>query len=241
MGRTLSYASDEVSSRRTRTALLLCLCSAVCHVSGQSVPVCPSPSWVQFGSSCYTVDHVAQKTSLSIEPAREHCKGLGADIISINSKEENLFLVKTFQAKWEGPTEVLLGMFYDSDDNSLKWYDKSKVTFLNWKQEQLEDNNLNTCVIMNTQSGLWDITDCDRFSESAVLCKYIPKENRTFDKKAMEIAIILIFTIVTLVVPIVVIIVNKRRNWPSRLPGAQVLPYSDEAFLVDTMESEDYA
>lgn len=245
MRRTLSYVAPEVSNRQTRIALLICLCSAVCCVSAQSVPgqeeECSPPLWVPFNSSCYTFVHVTQQNSLSIETARELCKDIGSDIISISSKEENLFLVNMFKMKWEGPKEVLLGMFYDSDENSLKWYDKSKVTFLNWGQVQLDNNNLNTCVKMYTQSGLWDVTDCDNFTESAALCKSSPKENRTFDKKTTMITLITTFTIIALVLSIVVVLLHKRRNWSSTLHRADVLPYSDAAGLVDTMEGEDYA
>ncbi|XP_073503189.1 CD302 antigen [Phyllobates terribilis] len=236
----LPYVAMEV-----RTALLICLSSAFCCVSGHSVPAqegdaCPSPLWVQLHSSCYTFVHVTEKNSLSVGSARELCKDIGADIISISSQEENSFLVKVFQNKWKGPTEVLLGMFYDSDDNSLKWYDKSDVTFFNWRQVQSADYNLNTCVKMNTQSGRWDVTDCDKFRESAVLCKYISKESVTIDRKAMKITVIATFTIITLALPIAVILLHKRRNWSNRLQSAEeVLPYSDDAVLVDTMERED--
>ncbi|XP_075685464.1 CD302 antigen isoform X2 [Rhinoderma darwinii] len=209
MRRMLSFLAAEVSRRQTRTTILLCLCSAVCCVSGQSVP-------------------------------GQGGEDIGADIISISSKEENSFLVNMFKTKWKGLPEVLLGLFYDSDDNSLKWYDQSEVTFLNWGQVQLADNNLNTCVKMNTQSGLWDVTDCDNFTESAALCKYVPKETRTFDKKAMMITLITTFTIISLVLPIVVLL-HKRRNWSNGLHRAEVLPYSDDAVLVDTMEREAYA
>lgn len=245
MRRTLSYVAPGVSNRQTRVALFLCLFSAVCCVSAQSVPghgdACPSPSWYLFNSSCYTFVHVTQQNSLSIEPAHKLCKDIGGDIISISSKDENLFLVEMFKTKWKGPKEVLLGMFYDSDDNSLKWYDKSEVTFSNWGEVRLDSNNLNTCVKMYTQSGLWDVTDCDNFTESAVLCKYIPKENRTIDKKSTMTAFITTFTIIALVLSILVVVLHKRRNWSSSLHRAEALPYSDDAVLVDTMEREDYA
>ncbi|XP_066432057.1 CD302 antigen [Eleutherodactylus coqui] len=227
-----------------RTWLLIYLCSAVI-VSGQSVvpregSVCSPPLWVQFNSSCYIFVDVTQKDSLGTEHARELCKDIGADIISISSKEENSFLVKMFQLEWKDTTEILLGMFYDSDDNSLKWYDKSEVTFLNWGRVNLADNDLNTCVKMNTKSGLWDVTDCDSFMESSVLCKYASKETRTFGNKGTMIALITIFTIIILVLPPIVIF-HKRKNWSVGLHRAETLPYSDDAALADTMEREDYA
>ncbi|XP_056392426.1 CD302 antigen isoform X2 [Hyla sarda] len=197
MGRTLSYLTDGVSNGQTRRTLLICLCSAVCCVSSQG-DVCPSPSWVQFESSCYIF--LTEKNSLSIEPARHICK-----------------------------------------DNSLKWFDKSNVTFLNWGQGQPDHNDLDTCVKMNTQSGLWDVTDCDIFSESAVLCKYIAKEKHTYDKKAIKIALILIFVLITLGVPTIVLLLLNKKNWSNRLHRVHVPPYRDDAVLVDTLESEDYA
>ncbi|KAG8559859.1 hypothetical protein GDO81_017478 [Engystomops pustulosus] len=242
MRRTLCYHDAEVSNGPTRTALLLCLCSALGSAAAQSVPgqeaECPAPLWVQFRNRCYTFVHVTQSNLLSIELGRELCKDIGADIISISSQEENSFLVEMFKTKWKGPTEIFLGMFFDSDDNSLKWYDKSEVTFVNWGKIQLSDNNLDTCVKMDTQSGRWDITDCDGFTESSVLCKYEPKENHTIDKKAVMITLIMTFITIALVLSIVVILLHKRR---SALHRAELLPYSDDAVLVDTMEREDYA
>ncbi|KAM3917586.1 CD302 antigen [Leptodactylus fuscus] len=245
MRRTLSDVTAGVSARHTGAALIICLFSALCCVSGQSAPgqedACPPPLWVQFHKNCYTLVSVTSKNSLSIEPARQLCKDIGADIISIGSKEENSFLVRTFKGQWKGPTEVLLGMFYDSDDNSLKWFDNSEVNFFNWGQVKLGDNDLNTCVKMNTQNGLWDVTDCDSATESAALCKYTSKENHTFDKKTVMITVIATFTVIALVLSIVVVFLHKKRNWSSGLHRAEVLPYRDDAILVDTMEREDYA
>ncbi|XP_040296249.1 CD302 antigen [Bufo bufo] len=247
MRRTLSCLAAEINNRQTRTVLLICLCSAVCCLSGQSVAgqerhACPSKLWEEFNSSCYTLVDVTKENLRSIEPARGLCKDNGAEIISIGSKEENSFLVKTFQTKWKGPREVLLGMFYDSDDNSLKWLDKSEVTFLNWGQVELADNNLDTCVEMNTQSGLWGVTDCDHFTASAVLCKYTPKGNtKTFDKKALMITLITTFAIIVLGLSLAVVFYKRKKNWSNGLYRAEVLPYSDDAVLVDTMETEDYA
>ncbi|XP_075037468.1 CD302 antigen-like [Mixophyes fleayi] len=173
---------------------------------------------------------------------------IGTDI-SINTQEENAFLLKMFQTQWKGPKEILLGMFYDSDDDSLKWFDKSEVTFSNWRPGQIANENLNTCVKRNMLSGLWDITDCDNFAESAVLCKtlYIPKKNRQNDQKAIMITLITAFTVIVLAVPIVLLVLHKRNMLPygftsRHLQGAaQIRPYSDDAILVDTMEREDYA
>ncbi|XP_068101744.1 CD302 antigen [Hyperolius riggenbachi] len=238
-------------TREFKKTLLLLLCCVACGAADQSVTAgdgCPAPMWVQFNISCYTFIYSTQRNSLGIEIAREICKDIGADIISINTQEEHAFLLKTFKTKWKGPKEVLLGMFYDSDDDTLKWFDRTPVMFTNWRE--ISDENLNTCVKMNTITGVWDSTDCDNFVESATLCKmglYLPTENSKMDQRVVMIVLITVSGVVVPAVLLLLFILHKRKIlWsgyqPRHLPrAAQALPYCDNDMLVDTMETEDCA
>ncbi|XP_072274331.1 CD302 antigen [Pyxicephalus adspersus] len=240
----------QEKSKELHKVLLLYLCCVACIAAASSIPEgngCPVPMWVQFNGSCYTFIYVTQKNSLDVDLAQELCKDIGANIISIQSQEENAFLVKMFQTKWKGPKEVMLGIFYDADDDSLKWFDKSPVTFTNWRQE-VTDENLNTCVKINTLTGLWEFTECDHFAESAALCKarlHTLKHNS--GNRVLMISLITAFVLILPSLLLLIFIFHKRKvllfGFQSRhLPGAaQVLPYSDDDILVETMEGEDYA
>uniref|UniRef100_A0A8D2L9X0 C-type lectin domain-containing protein n=1 Tax=Varanus komodoensis TaxID=61221 RepID=A0A8D2L9X0_VARKO len=75
---------------------------------------CPSLAWILFERSCYALLPGPLETR-SIEDAREYCRGNGADIISINNKEENTFIKNSFCSHWHGPEYISLGMFFDTD------------------------------------------------------------------------------------------------------------------------------
>ncbi|XP_077303731.1 CD302 antigen [Lithobates pipiens] len=242
----------QEKSRGLLKVLVMFLCSVACSAAGQSLPEgegCPVPMWVQFNSSCYTFIYVMQEKSLGLDLAHELCKEIDSDIISVQSQAENEFLLKMFQTKWKGPKEILLGMFYDADDDTLKWFDKSPVTFTNWRPEKITDENLNTCVKMNTLTGEWDFTECDRFTESATLCKtgLRPQENNKNGQRVLMISLVIAFALILPSLLLLLFILHKRKMLPSgfssrHLPGAaQVLPYSDDDILVDTMEGEDSA
>ncbi|XP_018408640.1 PREDICTED: CD302 antigen [Nanorana parkeri] len=229
--------------REPHRVLLMFLCSVACNAASQSVieeDGCPVPMWVQFNRSCYTLIYVAPQNVLGMNLAQELCKDIGADTVSIQTKEENAFLLRMFQTKWKGPKEVLLGMFYDADENTLKWFDKSPVTFTNWRQEKITDENLNTCVKMNTITGEWEFTECDQFAESGTLCK------TGLGHRVLMISLVTVFALIVPSLLLLLFILYKKkhllRGFSSRhlLGGAQVLPYSDD-MLVDTMEGEDWA
>ncbi|NP_001090345.1 CD302 molecule S homeolog precursor [Xenopus laevis] len=236
-----------------RALILLSLCSVAHCTAGlpgsdtqENGKGCPSPAWVGFNSSCYTFLRITPKNLLSIEPAQELCKAYGANLISIITEEENTFVLKLFQAQWKGPDKILLGMFYDSDDNSMKWLDQSEVRFTNWREEK-NPNNLITCTTMSTITGLWDLIDCENVAEMGTLCKKTnaQNENTLPDLRALTITLIIFIVLVVLSVSAVLLGLYRRsstgflsRNYTL---ASEVLPYSDQRVLVDTVEMEDSA
>ncbi|XP_054826085.1 lymphocyte antigen 75 [Eublepharis macularius] len=152
----------------------------------QGADACLPSSWMSFGSSCYVL---LRGTLESIDDAREFCKAnaSGADIVSINNKEENTFILKTFQTHWHGPEYIALGMFYDTDDGVFKWYDESKVNFTNWMEEGSSNLLLDTCATMHTTSGEWKKTSCEHLPLTEIICeattayekKYLPNKTWT--------------------------------------------------------------
>uniref|UniRef100_A0A8C5PYB7 CD302 molecule n=1 Tax=Leptobrachium leishanense TaxID=445787 RepID=A0A8C5PYB7_9ANUR len=76
---------------------------------------------------------------------------LGSDILSINTEEENNFLLTMFQTKWNGPNEILLGMFYDSDGKGSNltirntFYNSTTMSGFNTLKQDLHSQNSGNC------------------------------------------------------------------------------------------------
>ncbi|XP_031749737.1 lymphocyte antigen 75 [Xenopus tropicalis] len=237
-----------------RALILLSLCSAAYCAAGLpgSAPQengtgCPSPAWVWFNSSCYTLLHTTPKDLLNIEPAEELCKAYGANLISINTEEENTFILKMFQAEWKGPEKILLGMFYDSDDDTMKWFDQSEVSFTNWRGgEEKNHNNLITCATMSTITGLWHLDSCENVAEMATLCKKPTNPQSEYnlsDQGALTITLIIFIVFLVISVSALLLVLYRRGSpgFPSRnyTLASNVLPYTDQDVLMDTEETED--
>ncbi|KAM6174259.1 lymphocyte antigen 75 isoform 1-T1 [Erethizon dorsatum] len=152
---------------------------------------CPSSTWVQFQDSCYIFLQEAVKVK-GIEDVRSQCTGHGADMISIHNEEENDFILDTLKKQWKGPDDILLGMFYDTDDASFKWFDNSNMTFDNWADQDDDDDLVDTCGFLHTKTGEWKRGNCEVSSVEGTLCKAaIP-----YDKKYLSGNLILISTLV---------------------------------------------
>ncbi|KAJ1175934.1 hypothetical protein NDU88_001219 [Pleurodeles waltl] len=207
---------------------------------------CPSSMWIQFRSGCYTLLPAALKNTFGIDKARELCKVSGADIISINNEEENIFITETFKKEWQGPEEVFLGIFFDTDDNTFKWFDNSEVTFTNWTEEEVSEELLNTCAALHTRSGRWRKMSCENFTEMRTLCKvtlYSNRKNGDSDQNILTLSLVIVFSMLISVAVIIILAQCKRRALSSRLSStsyqpANRAPFNDESILVDAEERE---
>ncbi|XP_028992577.2 CD209 antigen-like protein C isoform X1 [Betta splendens] len=92
--------------------------------------VCPA-GWKKFGCSCY---HVSSQSG-SWTKGREECRKSGADLVVVDSAEEQTFLTKlTKQESWIGLS--------DSDkEGTWKWVDGSPLTVTFWNSNQPDNGN----------------------------------------------------------------------------------------------------
>uniref|UniRef100_A0A8C6Y5C4 CD302 molecule n=1 Tax=Naja naja TaxID=35670 RepID=A0A8C6Y5C4_NAJNA len=90
---------------------------------------CPSIAWIPFQKSCYALLQGSSEV-YGMDDARELCRGnaSGADIITINSKDENTFIQNNFHSNWHGPEYISLGMFFDTD----VLYEKTRLFETAW-------------------------------------------------------------------------------------------------------------
>uniref|UniRef100_A0A8C7YCF1 C-type lectin domain-containing protein n=1 Tax=Oryzias sinensis TaxID=183150 RepID=A0A8C7YCF1_9TELE len=90
---------------------------------------CPE-KWIRFGSSCYFL----REEYKTWDKARESCRARGADLVVINSKEENDFISKlNKQHFWIGLTDRDL-------EGTWKWVDGSPLTLF-WASNQPDDHD----------------------------------------------------------------------------------------------------
>ncbi|XP_051022070.1 lymphocyte antigen 75 isoform X2 [Acomys russatus] len=201
---------------------------------------CPSSTWVQFQGSCYTFLEVTINVE-TIEDIRNQCIGHGADMISIHNEEENAFILDTLQKQWKGPDDLLLGMFYDTDDASFKWFDNSNMTFDKWADQDGEDL-VDTCGFLYTKTGEWRKGDCEISSVAGTLCKAsIPYDKKYLPDNHILISTLVIASTVTLTVLGAIIWFLYKRNVCYGLTFSTALqpPYNDGCALVVADDEED--
>ncbi|XP_061464664.1 CD302 antigen [Rhineura floridana] len=201
---------------------------------------CPSSTWLSFGRSCYALLQGVLKAH-SIDDFREFCRdnASGADIISINNKEENAFIRSSFCTHWHGPEYISLGMFFDIDDNVFKWYDQSKVNFTNWVEEESNEELINTCAIMHTASGGWKKASCEHLPLTEILCEttILYEKKYLADNTAWTTTLIITSTIIVSVSAAFIWLLYQRRvssgTRCTAYNSITPVPSSDEAILIE--------
>uniref|UniRef100_A0A663E991 Mannose receptor C-type 1 n=1 Tax=Aquila chrysaetos chrysaetos TaxID=223781 RepID=A0A663E991_AQUCH len=116
------------------------------------VPTCPE-GWVSnsHSSSCF-------KVSKSWLEARDFCRQIGGDLVTINSKEEIPLVIRAmyFQRVW-------LGIFSLNPDEGFAWSDGSPVRYTNWDDSPRNSGGRKFCGVLNggTHSKRWFLSVCE--------------------------------------------------------------------------------
>uniref|UniRef100_A0A8C6WBF3 CD302 antigen n=1 Tax=Nannospalax galili TaxID=1026970 RepID=A0A8C6WBF3_NANGA len=213
-------------------AALSTLLLALLSLATATVSDCPSPIWVQFKDSCYIFLQQTIKVE-SIEDVRSQCTDHGADMISIHNEEENAFILDTLQNQWKGPDDVLLGMFYDTDDASFKWFDNSNMTFDKWADQDGEDL-VDTCGFLYTKTGDWRKGNCEVSSVEGTLCK-------AANKHILISTLVIAGTVTLTVFGLIIWFLYKRNSgsgFTTVFSTASQSPYNDDCVLVVAEENE---
>ncbi|ELW47108.1 Lymphocyte antigen 75 [Tupaia chinensis] len=168
-----------------------------------------------------------------------------ADMISIHNEEENAFLLDTLKKRWKGPDDILLGMFYDTDNANFKWFDNSNMTFDKWTDQEDDEDLVDTCAFLHIKTGEWKKGNCEVSSVEGTLCKTaIPYEKKYLSDNHILIAALVIASMVILTVLGAIIWFLYKRNSESGFATvfstAPQSPYDDDCVLV-VAEENDYA
>ncbi|KAM8788512.1 CD302 antigen-like isoform 3-T3 [Rhynchonycteris naso] len=188
---------------------------------------CPSSTWVQFQGSCYIFLQETIKVE-GIEDVRNQCTNHGADMISIHNEEENAFILDTLKKQWKGPDDILLGMFFDTDDESFKWFDKSNMTFHKWTDQDDEEDLVDTCAFLQTMTGEWKKGNCEVSSVQGTLCK-------AANNHILISALVIASTVILTVLGATVWFLYKRNLYSGFITvfsAAPQSPYNDDCVLV---------
>ncbi|XP_008288889.1 CD209 antigen-like isoform X2 [Stegastes partitus] len=122
------------------------LCSALvtftcCSRLTQSSQLCP-PGWTEIQSRCYFLSTEHK----SWEDSRNYCQSNGADLVVINSEEEQRAIYRLDEDGW-----LLFWIGLKGTNGAFRWVDGSALTKPFWKVGQPDHggpNNVEDCVEM---------------------------------------------------------------------------------------------
>ncbi|XP_042362334.1 asialoglycoprotein receptor 2-like isoform X2 [Plectropomus leopardus] len=122
---------------------------------------CPD-GWRRFGCSCY----FKSDEQKSWEGSREECQQRGADLVVINSKEEQKFVIELNVRgdSWIGLWEILTDREY-----IWEWVDGSPQAQTFWAPGLPQDDNYRQAATCCNQQGQW--TQSDYFIDKSWICE----------------------------------------------------------------------
>ncbi|KAM7445825.1 carbohydrate binding [Porites harrisoni] len=146
----------------------------------KSLAPCPS-GWTQFNSFCYLVE----STIKTWHQAQAYCKGLGGELVKINSFEENEFVLKLVKKQAPSLNQAWIGLKWSPRFNGFIWSDNSIPVFKYWARFEPNGNAREPCGHMWTglsshlpirASGLWNDLPCGITPAlpCGLVCKRLP-------------------------------------------------------------------
>ncbi|XP_034558610.1 macrophage mannose receptor 1-like [Notolabrus celidotus] len=121
-----------------------------------------SDGWKEWNGNQYFISH----SSMAMDNARYFCKMRHADLVTINSEAENVFLWKMMQRNHRS---LWIGLTVDLD-RTYGWMDGSPVVFQRWDEGQPRFlNNDENCAVMTQSLGFWIDSNCGFMHE--FICK----------------------------------------------------------------------
>ncbi|KAM9349608.1 macrophage mannose receptor 1b [Symphorus nematophorus] len=121
-----------------------------------------SDGWLEWRGKQYYIN----RTPMSMEDARHHCQRRHGDLVSISSKEENVFIWKQISRTYGS---YYIGLSVDLD-GSFWWMDGTPMGVQRWDENQPNTNTFDqNCVSMSYYMGFWQTCNCGQ--EHQFICK----------------------------------------------------------------------
>ncbi|XP_026232142.1 CD209 antigen-like protein C isoform X2 [Anabas testudineus] len=113
---------------------------------------CPT-GWTMFSQSCYLLS----TKSDTWEKGRENCRANGADLVIIDSRQEQTFLSGFTQDVWFGLTDK-------QNEGTWKWVDNSPLTLTYWAENQPDNYGEEDCAHLRSDH-FWNDLSCEATSQ----------------------------------------------------------------------------
>lgn len=244
------HAAMEAPRNKSRgSLLLLCLLclqlQRVFAIAGD----CPADGrlWVPFNDNCYHFVHGEEDSvkSYTLQRARTMCRGF--DLLTIQSAEENDFVINYSPEVWKGNVNVWLGMYYDTNTEGMRWIDNSTVGYTNWEYSSSPSDlvPMDTCVALHSVSGRWENVSCQDEVENGVICETAQKPINTTRKPNAVLSALVILSVVAIMgISAVIWFLQQKHNIGSGIlsafeyhPPFRVLD-NDQSCLVEAEETD---
>ncbi|XP_040057710.1 CD302 antigen [Gasterosteus aculeatus] len=164
---------------------------------------CPADgrTWVPFGDGCYYFVHGSEDKikSYTFERAKTLCQGF--ELLSIQSAEENDFVVKYSPEVWKNNVNVWLGMYYDTNSDGMRWFGERPVGFRNWEDGSFPSDlvPLDTCVALHANTGKWENVSCVDQTENGVVCETDQNAEEAKPRPSALLTAMVILTVVAII------------------------------------------
>eukprot|EP00066_Takifugu_rubripes_P001075 XP_003962014.1 PREDICTED: CD302 antigen [Takifugu rubripes] len=209
---------------------------------------CPADgrTWVPFQDKCYHFVHGAEDQIKSYTYARAKSLCQGFELLSIQSVQENDFAIKYSPEVWKGTVNVWLGMYFDTDNDTMRWSDNSPVKFTNWEDDSSPDIALmDTCGVLHSNTGKWQKVSCLDEVENGVVCEAKQEAEKAKRTPSPALSILVILSVITVVgVSAGIWFLYQKQNLGSNIftafeyhPPFRVLE-PDQSCLVDAEEAD---
>ncbi|XP_046698939.1 CD209 antigen-like protein E isoform X2 [Silurus meridionalis] len=112
--------------------------------------------WISYSSSFYYVSNDYK----SWEESRQNCRDKGADLMIINSREEQEFISKHISSI----SGVWIGLSDRDKEGEWKWVDASPLTFKDWGQWEPGGKEKENCgeIYKSSNSIIWNDNNCSK-------------------------------------------------------------------------------
>ena len=112
----------------------------------------PCGDWTLYGTSCYKYFTSTEQWN----SARSQCLSMNADLVTINTLEENSFVLNLTRVSyfWIGLNDI-------SEEGTFVWASGSKSAYRKWKSLEPNDNNKNEDCVEATRQSDWNDVPCN--------------------------------------------------------------------------------
>lgn len=124
------------------------------------------PHWYQYNTSCY---HIQSESFLSWKAAQDTCRRLGAELASIHSEEERIFLLGWLHSQFEVWHDTWLGYNDFSMEGTWRWSDGTASNYVRWHPGEPDSQRFSKRCTTFSEAGMFKDTPCRE--EHFTLCK----------------------------------------------------------------------